>query len=175
MKRIILTFGIFFFVISAHAKFRAREHYDYFNLKYKGESYTYKGLSNTINYFFKEVPKRVSYGLGLSTLGDNVENEDLSLSPFGSKLNLFQVDFEYKYFPKDLIEGVYFRHGAGISFLESRENFLGIHIQQAVGYEIPFKYLGMALELSGQYGLYEKGLRVGGLGLAIGFHFYKML
>ncbi|MCR9206383.1 MAG: hypothetical protein NXH75_17510 [Halobacteriovoraceae bacterium] len=175
-RKLILTFGsLFLIVTSAHAKFRAREHFDYVNLKYKNNSYTYRGLSNTINYFFKETPKKESYGLGLSTLGNNVENKNLSTSPFGESINLYQVDFEFKYFLKDYSKNFYLRHGTGLSFLESDKNFFGVHLQQAIGYEVPFKHFGLAWEFSAQYGFFEKGLRMGTIGAAIGFHFYKML
>jgi len=159
------------------AKFRAREHYDYHQFNIDSKSYTFRGFSNTINFFFYEKALGDSFGLGISTLGDNVENEDLRESRVGEKITLYQLDLEYKWFPKSFWKGVYVRHGFGYSNLDTDKlgSFHGIHYQQAIGQEIMFKHFGLALELSGQGVFYERGAMSYTIGSALGFHFYKYL
>jgi hypothetical protein len=171
----LIIFGFFiFFSTSSFAKFRAREHYDVFSLRHDGQSYTYRGLSNTINYFWKEVAMDESVGLGFSSLGNNVSNDDLLGSPFGRSLNLFQVDFEYKHFPFESMSALYLRYGSGLSYLDSGfESLMGVHLQQAIGLEIPLKYLGLALEVEAQEVFLESGVNLYGVGMALGLHFYK--
>lgn len=175
MKRVLLIcLTIYFTNSQAMAKFRAREHYDVFSLHHNGESFTYRGLSNTINYFWKEKAMDESIGLGFSSLGNNVSNDDLNGSPFGRSLNLFQVDFEYKHFPLQTFKALYLRYGSGLSYLDSGfESLLGVHLQQAVGLEIPTKYLGLALEIEAQEIFLESGVNLYGFGMALGLHFYK--
>ncbi len=161
----------------AHSKFRAREHYDYHQFKLDSQSYTFRGFSNTINYMFKEKAMQESFGLGISTLGDNVDNEKLKNSRVGEKISLYQIDFEYKWFPKNIWSGFYLRHGAGYSLLDTEKlnTFHGVHIQNALGQEIMFNHFGLALELSTQAIFFEQGAISLTGGAAIGFHFYKYL
>ena len=176
MKKLVL-FLIIFVCFDSLAKFRAREHYDYHQIDFQSETYTYRGLSNTINYFWSEKAMEHSFGLGVSTLGDNVENENLSGSPIGEKITLYQIDLEYKWFPKIALDGLYLRHGAGYSLLDTQnlDTFHGLHYQQAIGHEWFLKHFGLAFEFSAQSIFYESGVRSLTFGAAIGFHFYPYL
>jgi hypothetical protein len=158
-------------------KMRAREHYEVHNIKGENFETKYKGFNNTVNLWW-ENPYDLYYGFSFSPIFSGLKNkEDQSL---GDEIDYFNIGLELKYFPKDylpsVLENFYIRPGTGYSVLKPGNNVndaKGYNLYLGLGYEYPFKHLGLALEVAYRYANLEDGVSVQSFTPSIGFHFYE--
>ena len=155
-------------------KFRAREHYEIHNITAGGQDYKFRGLSNTINAWF-EKPYDFSIGLAFSPVLAGIKADETYA--IGEKLTLYNVGIEAKYFPKLLSDYLYGRGGVGYSHLENsglgKQD--GYNVYFGLGYEIPFKSFGIALEAAIRQVELNNDISDQIFTPSVGLHFYKML
>lgn len=160
-------------------KFRAREHYEIHKVKTLSSSQEFKGFSNTINLWYEE-PFKYSLGLGLGPIiGSAKPDEGMETNQLGSKLRLYVVNIEFKFFPIDVLKGLFSRLGAGWTQLESNGtlgNKTGYNGYIGVGYEFwVSKRFTIALEYALRKSELKDDVTVDTTTPSIGVHFYKDL
>ncbi len=174
----LLLFLAFFNSIHAFEikdfKIRAREHMEWHHVKNEGSRAKFKGLSNTINIWY-ERPYDFSFGLALSPLIISGIRANDTSTPYGEKIQLFNIGLEGKLFPKLLLDNIFVRSGIGHTLFrpDLGENLTGVNLYLGIGYEIPFKTFGLALEFAYRRAFLEEGTRVTVVTPSIGFHFYE--
>lgn len=179
MKSRSLIFLSFLFccssVFSLDFKMRAREHYEINKVKSGLFSSTFKGLSNTVNIWW-EKPYKYSFGFALSPVLSGLSSSEAS--PLGEEIKIYHFGLEGKYFPRLLINKLYLRSGLTYSMLKPdllEDTLKGYGLYLGIGYEIPFKMFGLAIEMGTRYTKLDKGYEVNSTIGSLGFHFYKSL
>lgn len=154
-------------------KVRAREHVETNRIFADGTETVYKGLTNTINFWW-EKPYDISYGFSLQPVLANIRTND-SGTYLGERVTLINIGFELKYFPKVLSANLYARPGIAFSRLSSDNvrNLDGHSYYLGVGYEYPFEQLGVAVEMAYRYSKLSQDVEINSITPSIGFHMYK--
>ncbi len=174
MKYLILLSLIPCFAYSQKFKVRAREHFETHTIDSNGTEAEYKGLSNTLNFWW-EKPYDISYGFSLSPVLSNLKAQDQEL--FGEDITFWNIGFELKYHFLKSNKSFFIRPGIGYSLLKPGNNVKdasGYFLYAGVGYEIPFKNFGLALEMAVRRANLSDDISVNSFTPSIGFHFYEM-
>lgn len=176
MKFILLSFIILIsdIAFAGKIKVRAREHYELLKIKTDNTTDKYKGLSNTVNIWWEE-PYEISYGISISPILSSLREEDDN-STFGKKIKTINAGVELKYFPKKLFRYLYLRPGLSYTILKPDKiiaNRSGYSAYLGLGYEIPFKKFGLALEFAYRYSELEMNTIIETITPSIGLHFYS--
>lgn len=170
----------FFFLISivivpleSHSawKFRAREHFDFHQIQFGDESAPYRGLSNTINFWY-ERPFDSAFGLSFGPLLGSANNSNPNSSTFGQKITLYHWGLEYK---KYLLRGFFTRPSLGWSYLNSSgsENSRdGFYAYLGAGYEFKISSIGLALEIAARHSWLARDVSALSITPSLGLHFY---
>lgn len=176
----ILVFSVLFTVgsysFAMNFKVRAREHFETHKISAPGVDTTYKGLSNTLNFWW-ENPYDIYYGFSVSPVLASLKSQD-STNPMGEKVDFINVGFELKYFFKDILSQVFVRPGVTYSHLKPKNHISsksGYALYLGIGYEYPFDMFGLAVEYGYRYAELSDDYKVESVTPSIGFHFYKDL
>lgn len=158
-------------------KLRAREHYEVHKIQRNNTSEEYRGFTNTINLFF-EKPYQYSFGLSFSPVFANFGSK-MPGQFFGSEIEQQNIGFELKYFITESLPSLFLRLGVGKSEFEAQGSFNktvdGDFSFAAIGYEIPFDMLGVAIEYGFRKARYDYSIDIDSKSISIGFHFYRDL
>ena len=159
-------------------KLRAREHFDTVTLKYGNqiENETTSGIGPTINFWLEE-PYENAFGLALGLMYINFERESPSFGR-GQRMELWKLGLEGKHDPFQGDGGLFFRWGLSKNLLKTKGalgelNGKGGYL--GVGWEFPFKILGLAFEIAQRQIHFENNLSIETSSPSIGVHFYKHL
>jgi hypothetical protein len=154
-------------------KFRAREHFENFKFEGTTQNYSFKGYTNTLNWWYEEAEK-YSIGLALSPIFGNLSAGDLlSKQTLGNKITVQNIGIEFKYFPIKKLKLLYTRIGLYQHTLKSElddESSMGF--LYGIGYEIPYKKVNFALEI-GRRSINFDDLKATATSIALGVHFYR--
>lgn len=173
---------LFLFLILTNAfafnfRLRAREHYEIHKIKNKIVNEEYRGFTNTINLFY-EKPYQYSFGISYSPVFANFRSKH-SGQFFGSKIEQQNIGFELKYFMTETIPHLFTRLGMGRTEFKGLGSFNktvdGGFSFVALGYEIPFDMLGLAVEYGFRKASYDDSIDIDTKSISIGFHFYRDL
>ncbi len=166
-------------VFPSEWKFRAREHYEIHSIKLKnGNTYKYKGFSNTINFGLEEAFKYY-YALAAGPLlgGGSLDKGPAPLE-LDNKIKLFNLGLEAKYFILQELPGLFLRGGLGYNFINagqgSADSSKGGSYYLGLGYEVRVKKLGIALEIATRQTSLSGNIQISSFTPSIGFHFYGM-
>ena len=155
-------------------KLRAREHFENFKFEAKSQNYSFKGYTNTLNWWYEE-PEVYSIGLALSPNFGKLSAGDLnSEQTLGNKITLQNLGVEFKFFPTKELEFFYTRLGLYQHTLKSDlddESSMGI--LYGIGYEIPYKKVNFALEI-GKRLINFSDLKATATSIALGVHLYRI-
>ena len=174
MKYLFFILLIPSFSFAQKFKVRAREHFEIHTIDVNGIETKYKGLSNTLNFWW-EKPYDISYGFSLSPVFSNLEAQDSPI--LGNDITFWNIGFELKYHFLSANKSIFVRPGIGYSLLKpdnSVEDASGYFLYTGIGYEIPFKSFGLALEFGVRYSDLSDNITVESITPSIGFHFYDM-
>ena len=179
---LVLIFFIYFCMtetVSAQKwKLRAREHFDTASINY-GHSIdkeTTPGIGPTINFWFEE-PYENAFGFALGLMYINYARESIRIGR-GQRMELWKLGLEGKHDPFQGNGGLFFRWGlsknllktkGALGHLNGKGGYLG------VGWEFPFKILGLAFEIAKRQVRLENNLSIETSSPSIGVHFYKYL
>ncbi len=155
-------------------KVRAREHFEIHTIDVSGTEVEYKGFSNTLNFWW-EKPYDISYGFSFSPVISNLEAQGQEL--LGEDITYWNIGFELKYHFLKSHKSFFVRPGIGYSLLKpgnSIEDASGYFLYAGIGYEIPFKNFGLALELAVRHSKLSDDITVKSFTPSIGFHFYEV-
>lgn len=182
MKTPFLMFLVFFcFSATSFAeatwKWRAREHFEVHTLKKDANEVNYRGLSNTINYWYEE-PFHQAIGFAFGpVIGDSVTEGQLLQTELGRKIKLSSLGAEYKkWVNKEL--PLFVRFGFYYETLKTEGTLgtiSGTSFLYGFGYEYVFKGVGIAIEISKRHSNLESGVEVESFTPSIGFHLYPFL
>lgn len=175
--RIILLLALLSSQAYSSIKVRAREHYELHSIQEGGETSVYRGFSNTMNIWY-EKPYDYSFGLAISPILGSSKAAGTDDEPYGSRLTLVNIGLEYKVFPHKLLAQTYTRFGAGYSQMlteQGPDNSTGFNLYSALGYELPLKDFGLALELGYRYTKLSNDISINSFLPSIGLHFYKLI
>lgn len=173
MKYFVFIFFLPSITYSQKFKVRAREHFESHSIKLGNNNYKYKGLSNTLNFWWEQ-PYSLSYGFSLSPILSNLKTSDPS--PLGKKVTYWNLGFELKYHFYEKNKSFFIRPGIGYSILKPDsifEDAKGYFLYSGLGYEIPFEKFGLALEFAYRYSKLSKSIEISSITPSIGFHFYE--
>ena len=155
-------------------KWRAREHFETHTINKDSLEVNYKGLSNTINYWYEDSLNQ-AYGLAFGPVIGNADKQgDELISQLGDEVKLVSIGFEYKkWFSKDY--PLFTRLGAFHQKLLSdgsvgKPNGTGTYI--GLGYEYIYKDVGIAIEFAVRQSNLTEGVQVKSFTPSIGFHLY---
>lgn len=165
---------LFIFNLNASWKFRAREHFDWHSISYQGVSNQFSGFSNTIN-FWHEVPFNYSLGLAFNPLlGSARSNSDSGLMSLGSRVVIYNLNCEFKFFPIEN-KNFFSRFGMGASLFSSQivNEIYGGNIYAGVGYELKIWRVYVAPELAFRYMRGESSMHISTITPSVGVHFYE--
>ena len=159
-------------------KLRAREHFDTATVNYDQsiDKETTSGIGPTINFWLEE-PYENAFGLALGLMYIDFERESPSLGR-GQRMELWKLGLEGKHDPFQGDGGLFFRWGLSKNLLKTKGalgelNGKGGYL--GVGWEFPFKILGLAFEIAQRQIHFENNLSIETSSPSIGVHFYKHL
>lgn len=154
-------------------RFRAREHFEVHEISQNGTSVNFRGLSNTINYWYEEA---FDYALGFSfgpVIG-GAEREQTGLSSeLGDDIKLLSVGAEYKkWVNKDI--PLFIRAGIGYSQLKTDGSVdaSGFSYYYGGGYEWVINGVGIAIEVAYRESNLSESVKVKSFTPSIGVHLY---
>jgi len=170
---LILVFIVSDFALSADFKMRAREHYEIHTVQTPNKSQVFRGLSNTINFWWEE-PFDISYGFALSPVLASLKSD--STSPLGDEILYYNLGGEVKFFPKVALENIYIRAGLAYAMILPGEgsDLTGVSFYSGIGYEIPIGNVGLALEVGNRVAFLTDSTMVTSLIPSLGVHFYDL-
>jgi hypothetical protein len=163
-------------VFSMSFRPRLREHYDDHTITSGGQEYSYKGLSNTFNFWY-EKPFDFALGLAITPVLGNGKHKGGTLSTFGEEIKLFGAGIEGKHFPIKAIPQLFYRAGVYYTELQTDQAIgdqTGFSVLGAIGYEFKVWKMGIAPEFAIRKSFLQNSTTVTTMGPAIGFHFYVM-
>ncbi|HEX9756262.1 MAG TPA: hypothetical protein VGB26_00510 [Nitrospiria bacterium] len=178
---VILTFLIAYLPAVAEAgnvRLRAREHFEWLSIKYGAVNDTerYFGLTNTINLWYEE-PFQYALGLAFGPVIGSAKSRDSAPTGTDSKVRLWNIGFEGKYFFFPDKHGLFGRIGLTANILDTRGslgNLLGGGYYLGVGWEARIWKLGVAPELAFRHVILEQSSQLFAFTPSIGLHFYVL-
>jgi len=183
MNKSTIHFTVFFAALvifeqatAGDIKVRAREHFDFHNINFDGDSDTsYRGLSNTINVWW-EKPRIYSIGLAFNPVIGSANARGDYDARLSNKIKLITVGMEGKYYHRYITPNLFSRFGAGYTRLDTNGpagNADGYHAYIGAGWEFDVKGVGIALEMAFRQSRLEQGIVVNSVTPSIGVHFYR--
>ncbi len=181
-KYLAWMFFVFFYMTETASaqnwKLRAREHFDTATVNYDQsiDKETTSGIGPTIN-FWREEPYENSFGLALGLMYIDFERESPSFGR-GQRMELWKLGLEGKHDPFQGDGGLFFRWGLSKNILKTKGTLGELNGKGGylgVGWEFPFKILGLAFEIAKRQIRFENNLSIGTSSPSIGVHFYKDL
>ncbi len=178
LLRNILFISSFLFLnitLAGEWKPRAREHFENYKIETDDFNMSYRGFTNTFNYWFEEKEK-YSLGIALSPiLGKLSAGDTLSENTLGAKASMQIAGLEFKYFPLTSLQLLYIRTGLFHHTLKGdKDEISGIGSLLTIGYEIPYKMVNFALEVGCRKIMFEDDIDASATTIALGVHFYRM-
>jgi hypothetical protein len=181
-KYLSWMFFVFFYMTETASaqkwKLRAREHFDTATLNYGNitQNETTSGIGPTIN-FWREEPYENSFGLALGLMYIDFTRASASIGR-GQRMELWKLGLEGKHDPFQGDGGLFFRWGLSKNILKTKGTLGELNGKGGylgVGWEFPFKILGLAFEIAKRQIRFENNLSIGTSSPSIGVHFYKDL
>ena len=159
-------------------KLRAREHFDTATVNYGKSIYkeTTSGIGPTINFWHEE-PYDNSFGLALGLMYIDFVRESSRIGR-GQRMILWKLGLEGKHDPFQGDGGLFFRWGLSKNILKTKGTLTEMNGKGGylgVGWEFPFKILGIAFEIAQRRIHFENNLSIETSSPSIGVHFYKHL
>lgn len=161
---------------AAEWKFRAREHYEWHDIKLSDRTIPYRGFSNTINFWLEE-PFKYAMGASFSPLFGSAKAQESPVDRrLGKTIKLFSVGAEAKVFTfQRELPWFYTRGGLGWSQLRTEGrlgDINGWNVYLGVGGEFLWKNIGIAPEFATRFVRLSDGVDIQSITPSIGFHFY---
>ena len=165
-------------VEAASFRLRAREHFEWLSARYGpvNETQGYFGLTNTLNAWYEE-PFRYAFGLAFGPLLGSARSRGTAPAGTASKIRLWNVGLEGKYFFRQVQAGLFGRAGLTANLLDTRGalgTLLGGGYYLGLGWEWQVRKMGIAPEIAFRHVILEKNSRVLAFTPSIGFHFYML-
>ena len=178
---IIWACMIFLFPMVADAgnlRVRAREHFEWLSIKYGsvGDTERYFGLTNTINLWYED-PFLYAFGLAFGPVIGSAKSQDSAPVGTATKIRLWNIGFEGKYFFWPDKHGLFGRLGLTANILDTRGSLgklLGGGYYLGLGWETQIWKLGIAPELAFRHVILEQSSQVFAFTPSLGVHFYVL-
>ena len=157
---------------SLNLKPRAREYYEFIDLKRDGFKKDYQGFSNIINYWH-EVPRDYAAGLAMGSIQSPYKqvDDELPTNDFRATFRTYTLGGEYK---KWFYEYPFLRAGVYANYFQagSADPEYGYSFYVGAGWEFDIKGVGLALEVGHKAGFYGSEWELSSNMIALGVHFY---
>jgi len=162
---------------SGRLRLRAREHFEWLSIRYDPLNQTqhYFGLTNTLNAWY-EKPFHYSFGFSFGPMLGSAKDQGTAPQEVDSKIRLWNMGFEGKYFFFPQKNGFFGRAGLTGNILDTRGSLgtiPGAGYYLGLGWEFKLGKVGIAPEVAFRHVFLERRSRIFAFTPSLGIHFYQ--